>query len=165
MKWVGISGSWRVSSETLRHDVRTSVSKVMQRGDGIVSGGALGVDQVATEEALRHNPDADCIQIIIPSTFEVFVTHYRTRANEGVITIEQAESLIGLLTVIKGRGSLTEMNYTELNPESYYARNTEVLKASDELLAFQVNGSAGVQDTVNKAYEFGMPVVLRQYEI
>jgi len=137
----------------------------MQRGDGIVSGGALGVDQVATEEALKHNPDADRIKIIIPSTFEVFAAHYRNRANEGVITFEQAESLIGLLTLIKGKGALTEMDYAELNVESYYARNSEVLKVSDELLAFQVNSSAGTQDTIDKAHELGMPVILKQYEI
>lgn len=137
----------------------------MQRGHGIVSGGALGVDQVATEEALKHNPDADRIKIIIPSTFNVFAAHYRNRADEGVITIEQAESLIDLLTVIQAKGALTEMNYTKLNVESYYGRNSEVLKASDELLAFQVNSSAGTQDMIDKARELGMPVVLKQYEI
>lgn len=138
----------------------------MQRGDGIVSGGALGVDQVATEEALKHhNPEADRIKIIIPSTLEIFAAHYRSRANEGAITFGQAASLIGLLTAIKDKAALTEMNYAKLNVESYYARNSEVLKASDELLAFQVNSSAGTQDTIDKARELGMPVALKQYEI
>lgn len=165
MKWIGISGSWRVSSEELRHDVQTSVAEVMQRGDGIVSGGALGVDQVATEEALKHNPDADRIKIIIPSSLEVFAAHYRTRAKEGVITNEQAESLIGLLTVIKGKHALTEMDYTELNDETYRARNSEVVKVSNELLVFQVNNSAGTQDAIDKAHKLGIPVILKQYEI
>lgn len=165
MKWIGVSGSWRVSNEELCRDVQASVAHVVQQGDGIVSGGALGVDQVATEEALRHNPAADRIKIIIPSTLEIFAAHYRKRANEGVITAEQAESLVGLLTAIKTKGALTEMDYTELNPTSYYARNTAVLEASDELLVFQVNNSAGTQDTIDKAHERGMPITLKQYEI
>lgn len=143
MKWIGITGSWRISSPELQKDVRTSIAEIMQNGDGIVSGGALGVDQIATEVALKHNSEADRIKIIIPSTLEIFAAHYRNRANEEVITMEQAESLIGLLVVIKSKGSLTE----------------------DELLAFQVNNSAGTQDMIDKAKELGMPVTLKQYQL
>lgn len=165
MKWIGISGSWRISSPELQKDVRTSIAEIMQNGDGIVSGGALGVDQIATEEALKHNPEANRIKIIIPSTLGIFATHYRNRAHEEIITSEQAESLIGILTIINSKGALTEMDYTALNVESYYARNSEVLTTSDELLAFQVNNSAGTQDTINKAKELGMPVTLKQYQL
>jgi predicted Rossmann fold nucleotide-binding protein DprA/Smf involved in DNA uptake len=45
--------------------VQTLVAELIKRGDGIVSGGALGVDQLATEQALTYNPDADRIKIII----------------------------------------------------------------------------------------------------
>ena len=165
MKWIVISGSWRTSSEELTKDVRATVAEIMKRGDGIVSGGALGVDQVATEEALRHDPGASRIKIIIPSTLEIFARHYRQRAAEGVITVGQAEALIKMLTVIKGKGALTEMDYTELNIETYYARNSQELKQADELLAFQVNNSAGTQDTIDKARQLGMPVVVKQYQI
>lgn len=165
MKWIGITGSWRASSEELRDDVRSAVAEVMRRGDGIVAGGALGVDQVATEEALTHDPEAARIKVIIPSSLQVFERHYRRRAEEGVITPEQAEGLLRLLAVLKDKGALIEMDHIELNVESYYARNTEVLKASDEVLAFQVNGSAGTQDAIDKARELGLPVTVRQYEI
>lgn len=167
MKWVAVSGSWRRSSVEIEHDVRASVADVMERGDGIVTGGALGVDYVATEEALKHNPEADRIKIIIPSSLEIYAAHYRKRANEDVITFEQAESLIGLLTAVQQRRkeSLVEMHHTVLNEESYYDRNTRVLEDVDELLAFQVNGSLGTQDTIDKAQHLGLTVTVKQYTV
>ncbi len=167
MKWVAVSGSWRRSSPEVENDVREAIADVMQRGDGIVTGGALGVDFVATEEALKHNPEADRIKIIIPTSLEVYAEHYRKRADEGVITFEQAEALIGLLNAIKERrkDSLAEMHYSVLNEETYYDRNTKVLENADELLAFQVNNSLGTQDTIDKAHNLGLTVTLKQYII
>lgn len=165
MKWIGISGSWRLINREVEDDVRSSVANIIGQGDGIVSGGALGVDYIATLEALRLNPKANRIKIILPSSLEIFAAHFRTRSVEGVITIEQAELLINLLSKIKESGSLIEMGYAELNEESYYARNSEVLKASDELMAFQVNNSSGTQDTINKARAIGLNVAIKQYEI
>lgn len=167
MKWVAISGSWRRSNPEIENDVREAVAGVIKRGDGIVTGGALGVDFVATEEALKHNPEADRIKIIIPTPFDIYAAHYRKRASEGVITLEQAEALIGLLSAVKQRReqSLIEMRHSVLNEESYYDRNTQVLEDADELLAFQVNRSLGTQDTVDKAHGLGLVVTLKQYTI
>jgi len=167
MIWNAISGSWRKTSPEVERDVRQAVAGVMKSGDGIVTGGALGVDFIATDEALIHNQAADRIKIILPSTLEIYAAHYRNRANEGVITHEQAEALINLLGSVQQQRtqSLIEMGYTELNEASYYARNTQVVKASDRLLAFQVNGSGGVQDTVDKARRLGLEIVLKQYTI
>jgi len=167
MKWVAISGSWRRSSPELEHDVREAVTDVIRRGDGIVTGGALGVDYIATKEVLKHNPEADKIKIIIPTPLEVYVAHYRKRASEGVITPEQAETLIGLLTAVKQRRgqSLVEMQHSVLDETTYYDRNTKVLEDADELLAFQVNHSLGTQDTIDKARALGLAVSLKEYDI
>ncbi|MDR2190280.1 MAG: hypothetical protein LBP53_03695 [Candidatus Peribacteria bacterium] len=43
--------------------------------------------------------------------------------------------------------------YEEANTESYYARNTKIIENADELYAFLVNGSKGVQDAIDKAKE------------
>lgn len=167
MKWIAISGSWRKSNAVLEHDVRAAVAEVMKRGDGIVTGGALGVDYVATKEALSHNPEADRIKVIIPTSLEIYAAHYRKRASEGVITAKQAELLINLLTDLqqRRRTALMEMSHTVLNQQTYYDRNTKVLEAASELLAFQVNNSPGTQDTINKAQKLGLPMSLKQYEI
>lgn len=167
MRWNAISGSWRRTSPEVEHDVRASVANVMAIGDGIVTGGALGVDYIATDEALIHNPDAKRIKIFLPTTLEIYAAHYRKRAVEGVITEEQAEALIGLLTNVQTSNSesVIEMEHTVLNEETYYDRNTQVVENADRLLAFQVNKSGGVQDTVDKARKLGLDVILKQYSI
>ena len=53
MKWIGISGSWRKTNKEIEEKIRNIVCEIMQRGDGIVSGGALGVDYIALDEALK----------------------------------------------------------------------------------------------------------------
>jgi ABC-type sugar transport system substrate-binding protein len=47
---------------------------------------------------------------------------------------------------------------------TYYLRNQDMVDAADELLAFQVNDSAGTQDTVDKARLKGIPVVVFTFQ-
>ena len=101
MKWIAISGSWREINNKLEKDVRNTVREIISRGDGIVSGGALNVDFIAIDEALKLDPTAKRIKIFIPATLDIFVIHYRKRTNEGVVTKKQAEDLIAQLTKIK----------------------------------------------------------------
>ena len=51
-----------------------------------------------------------------------------------------------------------------MNVTTYYLRNQDVVNAADELLAFQVNASAGTQDTVDKARVKGIPVAIFTFE-
>lgn len=44
MKWIAIAGTWRNINEQVEKDVRQEVSALIQEGNGIVTGGALGVD-------------------------------------------------------------------------------------------------------------------------
>jgi hypothetical protein len=165
MKWIAISGSWRKSTPELEQDIHKAVAELMERGDGLITGGALGTDYIAVAEALRHNPAADRIKVILPTALTQYAAHYRKRAREGVITAEQAEMLISLLEDIKRRRSrsLTEMTHTTVNEQTYYDRNTEVLEGADELLAFQVDNSRGTQDAIDKAHQRELPVRLKRY--
>jgi len=94
MKWIAISGSWRKTNEQVESDVRKVVREIITSGNGIVSGGALGVDYIAIDEALILNPSATQIRIYLPTTLQIYSAHYRKRAEEGVITSTQAEMLI-----------------------------------------------------------------------
>ncbi len=94
MKWTGISGSWRKTNELVEADVKRIVREIVIRGYGIVTGGALGVDYIATDEALKLNPSVTQIRVYLPTTLQIYSTHYRKRAAEGVITNEQAEMLM-----------------------------------------------------------------------
>lgn len=167
MKWIGITGSWRKTNAQLEQDVRRIVGEIINRGDGIVSGGALGVDYFATDEALKFDPAADRIKVFLPSSFETYAAHYRRRAKEGAITERQAKDLIAQLTALQkaNRQALVEGHFDVLNPKTYFERNSWVVGASDELRAFQVNGSEGVQDTTDKALARGKPVKKLTYNI
>jgi hypothetical protein len=168
MKWIGISGSWRITSAQVENDVRDVVREIIRRGDGIVSGGALNVDYFATDEALRSHSNAERIRIFLPVTLERYAAHFYNRAREGVITRIQAESLIDQLNRLKemnGHALIENQKNTECNPATYYERNTEVVNASDELYAFIVNGSEGAQDAVNKARLLDKPVYVKSYAI
>lgn len=166
-KWIGISGSWRVTNPEIENDVRTEVRKIIDNGNGIVTGGALNVDYQATDEVLISGK-LDQLKIFLPVSLDLFVNHYCRRASEGVVTAKQAQDVIKQLTTIKklNPNSIIE-NLTEtiVDKDSYYRRNSEVINASDELLAFQVNQSRGTQDTIDKARTKGIPVTVFSYQI
>lgn len=167
MKWIGISGS-RITTPEVEKDVREFVRDTLQQGNGIVTGGALGVDYFATDEVLKRDPTALCLKVFLPTSFGRYAIHYRTRADEGVITHEQAEQLIAQLTELKNRKpeALVEETRNEIvNTENYFNRDTEIVNATEELAAFQVNGSPGTQDTIDKARAQGKKVYLKQYSI
>jgi uncharacterized phage-like protein YoqJ len=166
MKWFGISGSRLSTNEHIEKDVREFVREVINRGDGIVTGGALGVDYFATDEVLKLNPEANHIKVYIPATLEAYSAHYRRRAQDKVITEEEAE------TLIKQLNKLVQLNPTALledesgapvDSASYAKRNGSVVAASDELAAFQVNDSSGTQNTIDQALAKGIPVILKKY--
>ncbi|PIP86579.1 hypothetical protein COV42_01835 [Candidatus Campbellbacteria bacterium CG11_big_fil_rev_8_21_14_0_20_44_21] len=168
MKWIAISGSWRKTSKEVENDVRQTVRDIISRGDGIVTGGALNVDSFATDEALKVDPTAKQIKVFLPVTLERYAAHYRKRADEGVITHDQAEELIALLTKLKETNPevlIEDKENTVVDKATYFERNSKVMEIADELAAFQINNSEGVQDTADKAYTEGKPVHLKRYQI
>jgi hypothetical protein len=166
-KWIGISGSWRVTNPKIEGDVRARVRDIVISGNGIITGGALNVDYQVTDEILKLGKEKQ-LRIFLPTTLQIYATHYRKRAQEGVITSRQAEDLILQLQTFQHKnpnGLIENPNNTEVNKDTYYERNSEVVNASDELIAFQVNDSAGTQDTINKANAKGIPVTVLAYEV
>lgn len=167
VKWAGISGSWRNVTKKVEKEVRREVRKLIKEGKGIISGGALGVDSIALDEALKNNSKALGIKIIIPSKFETYAKHFLKRAKEKVITKKQAFGLIDQLEELKSRNpkALIEGKSKKLEREDYFKRNQKVVHYSDELLAFRVNKSRGTTDTIRKAKEKGIGVRVFEYEL
>ena len=85
MKWIAISGSWQKINKKIEKDIRGTVREIISRGDGIVSGGALNSDYVATDEALKVDSDAKRIKIFLPSPLEVYAAHQRQLVKEKII--------------------------------------------------------------------------------
>jgi hypothetical protein len=58
------------------------------------------------------------------------------------------------------------MNYSVITQDVYNLRNSEEVKYSDEVYAFQVNESTGTQDTIDKAKASGLTISLhKKYKI
>jgi hypothetical protein len=175
MKWVGISGGWRQVTPEIENEVRTNVREIIERGNGIVSGGALNIDYIALDEALRHDAKAKRIKIFLPTTLAKYSEHYRKHAALKTITSEQAENLINQLKRLKKINfeALIENpdnNFTEeTKKRMYYERNSRVVDASDELVAFHIRAEAsrgeGTADTIGKAKKKGIPVKLFSYNL
>lgn len=172
MKYIGISGGWRKTNNEVENAVRKTVREIIMQGNGIVSGGALGVDSVALAEALRQNPKGEKIKIFLPTSLEIYAAHYHKRAQEEVITIEKAKNLINQLSRLKTANpeSLIEnQKNTVVNKETYFERNSEIVKASDELIAFyiisEMSDGLGTRDTIAKAKAKGIPVKIFTFNL
>jgi hypothetical protein len=166
MKWIAISGSWRITNKQIEEDVRTAVRAIIGRGDGIVSGGAINVDFFATDEALRIDPAATHLKVFLPTTLPLYAAYYRKRAGEGVITERQAEDLITQLETIRRTNPdalIEDARNTIVDRTTYFQRNSQIVETADGLMAFQVNKSAGVQDAIEKARAMNKPVTVRSY--
>jgi predicted Rossmann fold nucleotide-binding protein DprA/Smf involved in DNA uptake len=164
--WFGITGTWQRTTPLLEHDVRAVVRAIYAAQGGIATGAALGVDFCATDEALRCDPAARRLRVYVPATLQQYTAHYRQRAEEGVITEEQAEELVRQLTHILSvnpAAIIENRDATAVNRESYFQRNSAVVAASDAVIAFQVDNSEGTADTIQKAIVAGKPVKVFSY--
>ena len=175
MKWIAISGGWRKINKEIEDNVRKTVREIISQGNGLVSGGALSVDYIALDEALKFDAEAKKIKIFLPTTLEKYTEHYRKHALWGDITSEQTENLISQLTRLKqiNPEALIEnpdTNFTEENKKDrYYKRNLKIVEASDELVAFHIKTEAseglGTADTIEKAKLKNIPVKLYSYNL
>lgn len=183
MKWFGISGSWRINNlevrknlpegirkkiEKVRLDVTKDVKKIIQTGNGIITGGALGVDYYATEVVLKYGNPATQLRIYLPIKLDDFCNHYFRRANEGVITHKQAEMIVSLLKKVRDISDKCikdDWEWEKANTESYYGRNTFIVENADELYIYHVNETKGTQDVIDKAIRMKKPVHIKKYDI
>ncbi|HEY4479516.1 MAG TPA: DNA-processing protein DprA [Candidatus Paceibacterota bacterium] len=174
-KWIGITGTWRRTNNEVEQDVRSAVREIITRGDGVVVGGALGVDYFALNEAIRVNPDAARIKVVLPSSLKDYIAHLQMWASgydtgDPAITSEEAERLANQLRGLEkiNQGSIVESSTEtgdKINKDVYFTRNSIVVELSNEVIAFQVNDSAGTQDTINKARGAGKNVIVHSYSI
>ncbi len=167
-KLSAITGSWKLTNATVEQDVRADVQNIFRAGGGIVTGGAPGVDFFAMDEAIKVDPSGGRIRIILPIPLSKMVAHFRQRVTEGVIGHEhRIDDVIAVLEYLYGCGPdiVTDAGFETANQESYYARHHQIIALASDVYAYQVNGSGGVQDTIDKAYEKGIPVYLRSYTV
>lgn len=159
MKWILFTGTWRLTNSEVEEDVRKVVREVLMRGDGVLTGGATGVDYFAMDELLKHNPTASHLRVIIPARIEDYIEDYFTNWCHEPITQKDINNLADILRHIKkiNPASILEMPYTKITQEHYNLRHDQEVMYSDEVHAFQVNESTGTQDTIDKSTKAGIP--------
>ncbi|MFA6295303.1 MAG: hypothetical protein WC666_02665 [Candidatus Paceibacterota bacterium] len=164
MKWILFTGTWRRANKQVEEDVRNAVREVIARGDGVVTGGATGVDYFAMDETLKLQPDCSKLKVIIPAWLDDYIYDYYTNWCHAPITNKDIDLMVDILKRIKAlnKDHLIEMPFKEITQEHYFMRDTEEVKISDEVYAFQVNKGVGTQDTIDKAKKAGLPITVHK---
>ncbi len=168
MKWILFTGTWRLTNEEVERDVRKAVREVIEQGNGIVTGGATGVDYFAMDEAMKIDPNASRLKVIIPANLVSYCHDYRTNWCTPPVTKDSIDNLEKILLHIQKTNpdALIEMPYDTITQEHYNLRHDEEVKVSDEVYAFQVNESTGTQDTIDKARRSDLPITVhKKYSI
>ena len=170
MKWIIFTGTWRLTNKEVENDVRQAAREVFERGDGIVTGGATGVDYFAMDEFLKLNPECTRIRIFIPARLQHFIEDYKKNWKQAPITEIDINNLEYLLKIIEGRNPSAVFEVRkdsgDISQNEYDLRHNEEVTFSDEVYAFQVNGSTGTSDTINKSRAAGLPITLhKKYQI
>lgn len=168
MKWILFTGTWRLTNEDVEQDVRKAAREVIERGDGVLTGGATGVDYFAMDEVLKVNPTLSHLRVIIPARLESYIEDYFTNWCHEPIPQKDIDNLANILKHIKkvNPTALLEMPYKVITQEHYNLRHDQEVMYSDEVHAFQVNESTGTQDTIDKSAKAGLPTTHhRKYQI
>ena len=166
MKWIIFTGTWRLTNKEVENDVREAARRVFENGDGLVTGGATGVDYFAMDEFLKLDPTCTHMRIFIPARLSHFISDYHKNWKQHPIDATDIDDLAHMLTIIKERNpsALFEVRKEEgdITQAEYDIRHNEEVTFSDEVHAFQVNNSAGTSDTINKARAAGLPITLHK---
>jgi len=168
MKWILFTGTWRLTDEEVERDVRAAAREVIVRGDGIITGGATGVDYFAMDEGLKAARNPRHVRAVIPAYLESYLKDYYDNWCQAPVTRADIDALGSLLRKMKAIDpiNLIEMPYTTITQEHYNRRHDEEIKYASEVHAFQVNESTGTQDTIDKALRAGLPIsVHKKYTI
>ncbi len=170
MKWILFTGTWRLTNNDVENDVRAFARDVFSRGDGLVTGGATGVDYFAMDEFLKLDPPCSKMRIFIPAKLDHYINDYRKNWMHAPISEIDIDNLEKVLRAIYVRNpaALLEVRKTEgdILQEEYDLRHNEEVTFSDEVYAFHVNQSTGTEDTIQKAKASGLPIsVHKKYVI
>lgn len=166
MKWVIFTGTWRLTNKEVENDVRQAARRVFESGDGLVTGGATGVDYFAMDEFVKLNPECTRLRVFIPARLPHFIADYRKNWKHAPISDTNIDSLEYLLKLIEARNPSVILEVRkdsgDITQAEYDLRHNEEVTFSDEVHAFQVNNSTGTSDTLRKAETAGLPITLHK---
>ncbi len=166
MKWILVTGTWRLTNKEVEKDVREAARKIFEDGDGIVTGGATGVDYFAMDEFIKLNPDCTRIRIFIPARLPHYIADYRKNWKHAPVDDLDIDNLSRLLNLIKERNPSAvyevRKDSGDISQAEYDLRHNEEVVFSDGVYSFHVNHSTGTSDTINKAQAAGLPILVHK---
>ena len=167
MNWLAVVGT-REMNDAICRDIERFVGQKIAEGSGIVSGGATGVDHEAAWLAYENGLDASRFSIFLPVKLELYCQALYDRAAAGKCRYDDAVDTANLLQKIyQSRPGVVRdvTEFTEVNAESFHARNCQIVDLADELVAFRVNNSRGTTFTIDQARDKNILVKIFDYSI
>ena len=167
MKWLAVVGTREVN-DMIRRDIEQFVRQKIVEGCGIVSGGATGVDHEAARLAYEYGLGVARFRIFLPVKLELYCQALYDRAAVGKCRQDDAVATVALLRdIARNRPGVIRdtTEFTEVNAESFHARNCQIVVLADELVAFRVNNSLGTTFTIDQAREKGIPIKVFDYTV
>lgn len=165
MKWIIFTGTWRLTNKEVEDDVRKAVHECISRGDGIITGGATGVDYFCMDECVKNNY-TNKIRVFIPSDIRHYIDDYHKNWRKEPVTENDITNVENVLREIEkmNPSGLLEMKHGggDITQDHYDVRHDEEVMFADEVYAFQVNNSTGTQDTIDKALNAGLSISLHK---
>lgn len=118
MKWIVFTGTWQVTNKEVEDDVRDATRNVINSGNGIITGGATGVDFFCMDEVYKLNK-LELLRVILPVKMDYYIEHYHEAYEKCRIDLKACNDLCDLLQNIKKQSpvSVLEMHYTTLTSE------------------------------------------------
>jgi len=177
--WIGITGSWRTINKEVVDDINKIVRYAISEGMGILTGGALGVDYIATDLVLFAGNPFKELRIVLPINRLTYIERIANSYDKiDGIDKTQVDLLTNQLEYINSKYPeiiFDDSHFNEkdfLKPEnenyrtdSYYFRNGLIAYGCNGLVALCINNSKGVIDTINKAKFMKKPIFIKNYEI
>ena len=107
-------------------------------------------------------------RIFLPVKLELYCQALYDRAAVGKCRQDDAVATVALLRdIARNRPGVIRdtTEFTEVNAESFHARNCQIVVLADELVAFRVNNSLGTTFTIDQAREKGIPIKVFDYTV
>ena len=175
---IGTSCSWRTMNQNVINDNAYIIRKVLEKGLGIINGGALGGDWISNEIVLKEGNPINQLRIVLPVNRFVYMERFYNVLEKNLVNRTQADSLVNQLKYIDQNFPWIIFDKTHfdekkfLEPENdeyrkncYHFRDGLVAYGCDGLTALWINASRGVEDTIKRNKFMKKPLITMSYTI
>lgn len=175
---IGTSCSWRTMNQNVINDNAYIIRKVLNKGLGVINGGALGGDWISNEIVLKEGDPSNQLRIVLPVNRFAYMERFYNVLEKKVVNRTQADSLVNQLKYIDknfpwiifdkthfDEKKFLESENDEYRKNCYHFRDGLIAYGCDGLVALWINASNGVGDTIRKTKYMKKPLITMNYTI